>query len=244
MSCTMKTITSLFRRYFNARPQGHLLRLWAEQHGRDFKHVRDGSGFVVEAPCERLEWGPPQRHYLQQQELRMRIETRLPRGAEMMILTRRLAEQLEREAYERLVQGQQTELRFDMPEEMRWLAALRQASLEHWPQLDRHFVAVAAVPQQVQRWVEGEVAQQLIRAVNGWLGPDAPLVLMLLRGRLYVRTEADVLDTALLDGMSALAWTALERVQQLDLSGVLQAVVAGLDATEPASGTRIGLPQR
>lgn len=240
----MKTITSLFRRYFNARPQGHLLHRWAEQHGRDFKHVRDGTGFVVEAPHERLEWGPPQRHYLQQQELRMRIETDLPRGAEMMILTRRLADQLEREAYERLVQGQQTELRFDMPEEMRWLAALRQAPLDRWPQLGRHFVAVAAVPQQVQRWVEGEMAQQLAGAVNGWLGPDAPLVLMLLRGRLYVRTEADVLDTALIDGLSSLAWTALKRAQQIDLSGVLQAMVAGLDTTEPAPATRPAPSQR
>jgi hypothetical protein len=217
----LASLNRWMRRYLPPDPQGRVLHAWAQQHGEAFKRARDGTGYVVQGQCGvndlRVEWGPSQRHYLHEQELRVRIQSRMPETTEIMVVTKALAERLEVQAYERLVQGQQTELSFDLPEEVRWLASLRQLPLQEWPTLAAHFVVVSSMPTQAQRWLEGEVASRLGRAVSGWLGPTAPLVLMLLNGRIYLRTEADVLDEPLLDGMRSLAEAAMLRAVLLDL---------------------------
>ncbi|MEY4754491.1 MAG: hypothetical protein RJA44_2166 [Pseudomonadota bacterium] len=221
-------------------PEERLLRTWTQRHGAVLKRVRDGTGYVVVSEGRRMEWGPPQRHYLQHTELRMRIETKMPHNTEMLVLTTSLAEQLERQAYERLVQGQQTEMTLELPEEMRWLACMRQVSLESVPALKGHFIAIGSVPAQVQNWLEGELALRLQRAVEGWLGRSGPLVLMLLRGRLYLRTEAHMLDEALLDGMRTLADAALFRLEHPDLQRQATATRIAtneLDALEVSSAT-------
>jgi hypothetical protein len=218
---TLDSLNRWMHRYLPPEPQGRVLQSWARQRGEEFKRARDGTGYAVDGRCGdlvvRLEWGPPQRHYLHDRELRLRIDTPFTETAEMMVITSALADRLEGQAYERLVQGQQTELSLDMPEEVRWLAGLRKLPLDPWPAMQEHFVVVSAMPAQTVRWLDGEVATRLGRAVTSWLGPSAPLVLMMLRGRLYLRTEADVLDEQLLDGMRGLAEAAVLRASLLDL---------------------------
>lgn len=227
------SLNRLMHRYIPAEPQGKTLQAWTRQRGEEFKRARDATGYVVEGHCGdhtlRLEWGPPQRHYLRGHELRVRIESRLPETAEMMVITQGLAERLEVQAFERLVEGQQTELSLDLPEEVRWLASLRRVPLDAWPALQCHFVAVSSMPTAALRWLEGEVASRLGRSLSSWLGPSAPLVLMLLRGRVYVRTEADTLDEPLLDGIRGLAEAAVLRASLLDLRRHRIAPAAGAE---------------
>lgn len=201
--------------------QGRVLQSWARRRGDSFKRSRDGTGYVVEGrsgDCPvRIEWGPPQRHYLQESELRVRIDTPLDDSAEILLISAELADRLEGQAYERLVQGQQTELSLDLPEEVRWLAGLRKVPLQAWPALQERVVVVSSMPQQAERWLDGEVAARLTRSMNHWLAPSVPLVLMLLRGRLVLRTEAEFLDDQLLDGLRGLAEAAMLSASLLDL---------------------------
>jgi len=51
---------------------------WAQRQQLNFKRVRDeGGGFVLDGAIEgrpwRLEWGPPQRQYIEGHELRIRM---------------------------------------------------------------------------------------------------------------------------------------------------------------------------
>ena len=51
---------------------------WAQRHGLGFKRARGDEGFVIDGLLNgqpwRMEWGPPQRGYIQGHELRLRME--------------------------------------------------------------------------------------------------------------------------------------------------------------------------
>lgn len=179
---------------------------WATARGLDFRRERDDRGFVVEGRAGehawRLEWGPPQRGYLQGPELRMRCELGLPGDLQMLLVSSELAEALERDAFSRFTEQAQTEVDLDLPEEMRWLALYRRAPLARWKGLRGRLEAVAAVPDTVEAWVDDEAFAARLEKVLAPVAPDAaggvperrarplqPLVLMTLRGRLYLRTE-------------------------------------------------------
>lgn len=197
---------------------------WARRRHDTCKRVRGVEGFVIEGALQgrpyRLECGPPQRSYMQGPELRIRAELGLPPALEMLVLTRGVAEFLEIEAYESLTQAQQTAVETTLPEEGRWLSMYEHLAPETLPNgLGAACVAVGAHPLHASRWLEGELATRLARARAQWLG-DAPLVLMTLRGRLYVRTGADALDEGFLDGLLGLADSAAARALQLVADGL------------------------
>ncbi|MEO8297204.1 MAG: hypothetical protein ABI574_05285 [Burkholderiales bacterium] len=185
---------------------------WAQRRGDRLKRVRGGAGFVIEGAHDghllRMEWGPPQRSYIRGQELRLRWELGLPSALESLVLTRGLADLLEADAYDSLTLDQQTAVDADLPEEARWLAMYDHLSADVLPEpMQGHYVVVGAQPHLAQQWVEGELASRLGRAPARWMG-DAPLVLMTLRGRLYLRTEAQGIEESFLDGIRNLAEVA------------------------------------
>lgn len=200
---------------------------WAAARGLVFRRERDDRGFVVEGRAGvhrwRLEWGPPQRSYLQGRELRLRCELGLPRDLQMLLVSRELAESLEREVFSRFTEQAQTEVDLDLPEEMRWLALYRRASLSPWKALRPSLEAVSAVPGTVEAWLDDAAFAD---ALEKALGPEPaevarpdrlarplrPLVLMTLRGRLYLRTELAEPHRATLDAARALFETAIGRL--------------------------------
>ena len=169
---------------------------WAEESGYSFRRERDDRGFVVEGPLAgrtwRLEWGPSQRDYLQGHELRLRCDLGLPQDLQMMLMSLSLMDSLEREAFGRFTEGAQTETDLDVPEEMRWLALFRKADMSRFRQLRQWVGGVAAMTGTVEAWLEdAALAQQIERAVDpGSTGVARldPLVMMTLRGRIYLRT--------------------------------------------------------
>lgn len=187
---------------------------WGQRRGDVVKRVRGDIGVVIEGRYERhalrIEWGPPQRDYVQGRELRLRYELGLPSWLEMAVLSRELAEELEARTYDDLTRDQQTGIEtVQMPEEARWLAMFERVPNEAVPAgLHDRFVALGARESLAQAWIDSEVSLRLTRACAHWLGPETPLVLMTLRGRLYLRTEAPTLDESLLEGMRSLADTA------------------------------------
>ena len=123
---------------------------WAQRRGHHYKRSRDGDGFVIDGQLEgkpwRLEWGRPQRAYIEGRELRMRIELALLSDMQMLLLSRPLLEQLERQTYEQFTESTQTQIGTTTPEEMRWLVMFPKVNLAALPSIRAGFGAVASVP--------------------------------------------------------------------------------------------------
>lgn len=166
---------------------------WAKAQGLGFKRAHGDEGFVVEGAIDgkpwRLEWGPPQRTYVEGRELRLRMEAQLPPALQMLLLSRPLMSQLEKQTYDQFVEGTQTQIDTSTPEEMRWLVMYQKADLSRWRALKAHLGGVGAEPEAVLAWLDGPLAQQLESTQASLLQGDPPFVLMTLRGRAYLRTQ-------------------------------------------------------
>ena len=193
---------------------------WARDEGHDLKRVREGDGFVVEGRFAgevpwRLEWGPSQRAYIASRELRLRIEGALAPDLQMLVLARGLAEKLERETFEQFTQTTQTYVDTSAPEEMRWLATFPRAALKGPKSLRSRFSAVAMEPAAASSWVDKELAALLGDVSMALLAGDPPLVLMTLRGRIYLRVEMPQAQPALLGDALALGAAALDQARRI-----------------------------
>jgi hypothetical protein len=200
-----------FKRWMGGKrggPDGRAVELWARERGLSCKPVRDRDGLVVEGRLHgtawRMEWGTPQRPYLLERELRLRMELGLPQSLQMLITSRALAEELEQAAFALFTQDMQTQIDSGMPEEMRWLAMFPKTQLAALKPLRARFSAVGSAAATLSTWITGELAARLEDAGRSWLAHDEPMVLMTLRGRLYLRIEAPQPDEAMLDGALAL----------------------------------------
>ena len=184
------------KRWFSSQPAGPDLSGvadWAQRRGHHYKRSRDGDGFVIDGQLEgkpwRLEWGRPQRAYIEGRELRMRIELALLSDMQMLLLSRPLLEQLERQTYEQFTESTQTQIGTTTPEEMRWLVMFPKVNLAALPSIRAGFGAVASVPAAGLAWIEGPLANSLERAREGLLKDAPPFVLMSMRNRGYLRVQ-------------------------------------------------------
>ncbi|MFY3386625.1 hypothetical protein [Paracidovorax sp. MALMAid1276] len=152
----------------------------------------------------RLECGASTRDYVRGLELRGRADIGADPEAAVMVLNRPLQEALEGNAYSAITDNLQTTVNARMPEEMRWLAMFEEVA---WPELPRsfrkHFAVVAEHSDTAQQWIHAPVVSQLLNAVEAAAdssstaggGPDSalraesPLLLMLVRGKVYLRME-------------------------------------------------------
>ncbi|WP_374590220.1 hypothetical protein [Aquabacterium sp.] len=192
---------------------------WAQQHNQVFKTVRDERGGVVECETDnrqwRIEWGEPQRSYIKGSELRLREELGLSPDFQMLVISRKLAEQLESDVFERFTEAMQTQIDNNMPEEMRWLAMFPKVNLSAFKPLRAKLLVLCSLAPAAEAWLQGEVAQALEAALGGFLASDPSFVLMALRGRLYLRLEAPAVDEALLDATNVLFEVAGRRARSL-----------------------------
>jgi len=169
------------------------LAQWA--HGRKlaFKRVREKEGFVINGDLEgspwRLEWGPPQRQYIEGHELRFRMEVGLPHDLQMLILSHGLFETLERTTFDSFTETTQTVIDVNTPEEMRWLVMFPAASFTASKTVRSRFNLVGGSPLEAAHWLEGELANRLEAATEGFLKDGPPFMLMVLRGRVYLRMQ-------------------------------------------------------
>ncbi len=182
------------------------IETWARRRGHGFKRVRAQDGFVIDGLLEdkpwRIEWGLPQRAYIEGRELRLRMELDLSGDAQMLLLSRPLMDSLERKTFEEFTDNVQTQIGTKTPEEMRWLVMFPKVNLGAWKLLRARFGAVASVPASGLAWIEGPLAHLLEQSTHTLLQNDPPFVLMTLRGRAYLRLQlaaptADALAAAL-----------------------------------------------
>ena len=187
---------------------------WARRRGLRYRRARGDVGFVIEGELEskpwRLEWGQPQRAYIAGRELRLRMELGLPLEQQMLLLSRSLMDALEHQTYEQFVGDVQTQAGSDTPEEMRWLVMFPKLDLSASEGLGARFGAVASQPAIGVDWIGGPLARLLLdEASQGLLRDDPPLVLMTLRGRVYLRLQLAVAEPQAIAAAIALFETAV-----------------------------------
>jgi hypothetical protein len=218
---------------------------WAESRSLDFKRPRDGEGFVIEAPRAappwRLEWGASQRPYIAGAELRLRAETGSSSDVQLLVLSRALMELLERQVFEEYTEQLQTRIDTATPEEMRWLVLYPKLPAAELKGLREQFGGVASVPQLLPQWLDGPLADKLAQARTSWLGADDPLVLIVQRGRLTMRTPLANPDPARLTSVLALFEVALREARRVAVQWRAEST-AGMESTQPSLWGREGPP--
>ena len=161
---------------------------WAESKHYAFRGVQN-EGFVIDgrlgATPWRLEWGPSQRPYIAGQELRIRAELGLPSDLQVVLMNRQLQEAMEKAVFEQYVEGVQTRIDNQTPPEMRWLVMYPKLDNSEMPALSERFIALSSMKGWLLQWLEGPLSQSLA-ALR--LQPATPIVLMIGRGRLMLRT--------------------------------------------------------
>ena len=165
---------------------------WAEGKGHSFRAV-PAAGFVVdgrmgdagETPW-RLEWGPSQRRYIAGRELRLRCELGLGSDLHAMVMNRTLQEHMEAAVFNQYVEGVQTRIDDQTPPEMRWLVMFPKLTGSEMGVLRERYVALCSKKAWLMSWLQGPLALAL---ASHRVNAAAPLVVMISRGRLVLRTE-------------------------------------------------------
>ncbi|MCW7537852.1 hypothetical protein OOT46_08325 [Aquabacterium sp. A7-Y] len=194
---------------------------WALGRGYQLRRDRESLKVLMEGDYDgerwRLEYGPPQRAYIDGLELRMRMELHLPPTLNVLLMTRVLKDKLETAAFERFTKRVETHIDTASPEEMRWLAMYPKVALPSSPPLKQHFGMVSNAPHAASGWVQGPLGERLsVQAVSTLEG--VPFVLMTLRGRLYLRMRLPKLPLSLLEEVVELFRLAAERAKEAMLA--------------------------
>jgi hypothetical protein len=211
-----------FKRLIGGRGAGpgwNAVSQWALDHQLKFKREHEGEGFVIEGAADkrpwRLEWGPPQRLYITGRELRLRIELGLSPNLQLLLLSQPLLEQLESQMYERFTESTQTMIDGATPEEMRWLAMFPKVNYKADKAVRMRFGLIGAPTDAAAAWVEGPLVSRLEEAGNGLLKKEPAFLMMVLRGRLYLRMQMPEPDVGSIGQAISLFETAAQQAMKL-----------------------------
>jgi hypothetical protein len=194
---------------------------WAEARNAQFRITRDGRGFLIEQPKAlpgslRIEWGASQRAYIEGNELRMRCELRLHGDLQMMVLCRQLMDRLESAVFEAYTDTLKTRVDTDTPEEMRWLVMFPKFNQINSKLVRQRFGAVAVNKELISAWLDGELSEVLARASQDLLPEGLPVVLMTMRGNVYLRTSMPEPSLAQIQGLVKVLEVACREVQRVN----------------------------
>lgn len=210
---------------------------WAESRHYAFRAVHD-QGFVVDGRCDdtpwRMEWGPSQRPYMCGSELRLRAEPGVPAELQAVVMNRALQDTMEQAVFEQFVEGVQTRIDNQTPPEMRWLVMHPQLPAADMSGLRERYVAVAGQLGWLRAWLQGPLAAALAAQARF---DEVPMVLMLGRGRLMLRTALPDVQVDIVQRWLRLFETAVREARRAQD----QAGTPGDDRPAAASGWHTSL---
>jgi hypothetical protein len=213
---------------------------WAASKQVVFRGVRKSEGFVIDgrlgAMPWRLEWGPSQRSYVSGFELRLRAELGLPPDLQVLLLTRELQESMERTVFDQYVEGVQTRIDTSTPPEMRWLVMYPKLGPAELKSLRDRYVAVANHKAWFLHWIDGPLADAM-RVAPGT--PSDPLVLMIARGRLMLRTGLVEPEPEVLERWLQVFETAMREARRVIVEA---GDMAPAPSTQPSLWTSSAMP--
>jgi hypothetical protein len=207
------------KRWFASPAEPHVWTeqaAWAQANHWDLRYVRETNGFVIDGRkgpvAWRLEWGPSQRPYIEGSELRLRAELTVPRELQVLVLSRPLMESMERDVFEQYVEGVQTRIDTETPAEMRWLVMFPKMSGSELMGLRERFGALSSFKPWLQQWLASPLRRDL---GNAPVGAEQPMVLMVARRRLSLRTALAQPDVASLKSWLLVFESALCEAQRV-----------------------------
>ena len=107
-------------------------------------------------------------------------------------MNRELKEALEAQLFARCTDGLKTNVDPGMPEEMRWIAAYEEVLWESAPrQFWQHYAVLANRRDHAETFLDPVLIRQLLDRPSPVPRATKPFVLMLLRGKAYMRLQHD-----------------------------------------------------
>ena len=176
-----------------------LISGWAESKGLSYAPQGTGGSFVVQGRIGgkpwKLEVGAPSRPYIQNHELRARADLGINEDVAVLVMNRSLREALEKKAYSLYTDSVQTMAGPNLPEEMRWLAIYEEVGWDSAPrEFWTRYSVLANRRANASTWVDDTLTHRLLQ----WPGPahsaETPVVVMLLRGKAYLRMQYQLGD--------------------------------------------------
>jgi hypothetical protein len=188
---------------------------WAGTQGFAFSTDLAGQGIALDGKVRgkpwRLQLGRPSRKYIFGEEVRARAELDLPEDVAVLVMNRPLRDALEKQAYEMYTDPLQTSTDPNLPEEMRWLAMFDEVG---WETLPQDFSDRYAILTDNRDSALGWLDAALIRVTLDWPvpgpGPQVPFMMLLLRGKAYLRMEYTPPDLLTLQHAALIFTTACE----------------------------------
>ena len=189
---------------------------WAATQGFEFAALGSEQKFSIQGTVRgrrwRIEVGSPSRTYIHGQELRGRAELGINPDTAVLVMNRPLKELLEKKAYAVYTDGLQTVADPSLPEEMRWLAIYEEVGWDGLPpDFWTRYTVLARQRDDAVAWIEPPLAFQLLEWPSP--GPDdsVPFVLMLLRGKAYLRMQYQPPTTQTLQHAATIFTSACDR---------------------------------
>ncbi|GAB3649779.1 hypothetical protein [Ramlibacter alkalitolerans] len=188
---------------------------WAASRGLSFSmgplgHTASMHG-KVGGHAWRMELGKPTRDYIHGEELRARAELGVFDDVGALIISRPLKDALERRAYSMITDTLQTTADPRLPEEMRWLAMYDEIGWEGVPQAFwRRYAVLSDRREHALAWVDNALVELLLGAPTPPPGVQQPFMLVLMRGKCYLRMQYQPAVTSTLDHASTVFIAACE----------------------------------
>ncbi|MFM9879337.1 MAG: hypothetical protein ACKVOO_02870 [Burkholderiaceae bacterium] len=189
--------------------------VWASARGLAVQQRDKGKGVAIDGTVMgkawRLEIGKPSRHFIRTEELRARSDLGLDPNVGVLIMNRHLKQALEKQAYERYTDTLQTQADVTMPEEIRWLSVYDEFGWESLPNAfwDRYCV-LADDRANALAWLDAPLAELLMSWPALATNAQTPFMLLLLRGKAYLRMEYQPATVPTLQHASGIFTSACE----------------------------------
>ncbi len=184
---------------------------WASLQG--LAYTERGKGYQMDGTINgkpwKLEQGKPSRDFIKGIELRARGEMGVNEDVAVMIMSRELKNDLDKRAFSLYTDTLQTQIDPHLPEEMRWLSMYEEVGWEELGQifLDRYAI-LADEKSHAVNWITPELAGQLLAWPSS--EPGVPRVLMVLRGKVYLRMQISEGDIPTLEHAARVFTTACD----------------------------------
>jgi hypothetical protein len=188
--------------------------VWANLQGLAYSARTDGRGGhhlegKVADKVWRMEQGKPTRDFIHGIELRARAELDLAQDAAVMVMSRELKNELDKRAFALYTDTLQTIADPNLPEEMRWLSIYEEVG---WESLGDVFLNDYAILADKRENAMAWLSPELVSMLNNWPSQDRciPQILMLLRGKAYLRMQYTDGDMATMEHATAVFTAACE----------------------------------
>jgi hypothetical protein len=167
---------------------------WASTRGFGFSSSASGGALGLEGRIGgkrwRMELGRPSRNFILGEELRGRAELGIDEDAAVLVLNRTLKEALEKKAYAIYTDQLQTTADPSLPEEMRWLAMYDEVGWDALsPAFWERYAVLADRRENALAWIDARLADMMLDWPQPGPTAETPFMLMLLRGKGYLRME-------------------------------------------------------